>query len=101
LRETRILIPVTIAALTPPGNNDLLAIDFQLQKVREKGPVVDAVETLIAQLRSLHGAIRTPRVANVDHSLDTFKWVSIGAKQILEESYPVAAHRTLFHHVIK
>jgi hypothetical protein len=79
LRETRILIPVTIAALTPPGNNDLLAIDFQLQKVREKGPVVDAVETLIAQLRSLHGAIRTPRVANVDHSLDTFKWVSIGA----------------------
>jgi hypothetical protein len=62
---------------------------------------VDAVETLIAQLRSLHGAIRTPRVANVDHSLDTFKWVSIGAKQILEESYPVAAHRTLSHHVIK
>jgi hypothetical protein len=48
LRKTRILIPVTIAALTPPGNIDPLAIDFQLQKVREKGPVVDAVETLRA-----------------------------------------------------
>src|SRR5262245_5674916 len=49
---------------------DLLAIDFQLYKVRVKGPVLDAVETLIPELRSLYGAIRIPCVANIDRPLN-------------------------------
>jgi hypothetical protein len=72
---------------------DLLAIDFQLSKVCVKGPVVDAVETLIPELRSLYGAIRIPRVANIDRPLNTLKGVSVRTEKILEESYPVAAHR--------
>jgi hypothetical protein len=63
--------------------------------VRIKPPVVDVVETLISTLRSFYGTIRTPRVANFDYPLSTLKWVSIGTEQILEESYPIAAHRCL------
>jgi hypothetical protein len=54
---------------------------------------VDAVETLIPELRSLYGAIRIPRVANIDRPLNTLKGVSVRTEQILEESYPTAAHR--------
>jgi hypothetical protein len=32
---------------------DLLAVDFQLQEIRVKGPVVAPVDTLVAELRSL------------------------------------------------
>ena len=32
---------------------------------------MDAVETLIPELRSLYGAIRIPRVANIDRPLNT------------------------------
>jgi hypothetical protein len=38
---------------------------------------VDAVETLIPELRSLYGAIRIPRVANIDRPLNTLKGVSV------------------------
>jgi hypothetical protein len=62
---------------------------------------VDAVETLIPELRSLYGAIRIPRVANIDRPLNTLKGVSVRTEQILEESYPVAAHRTLSHQSIQ
>jgi len=50
---------------------------------------VDAVETLMPQLGSLHGAIRIPRMANIDRQLNTLKGVSVRTEQILEESYPV------------
>jgi hypothetical protein len=52
---------------------------------------VDAVETLIPELRGLYGAIRIPRAANIDRPLNTLKGVSVRTEQILEESYPVAA----------
>jgi hypothetical protein len=58
---------------------------------------MDAAETLIPELRCPYGAIRTSRVANIDHPLNTLKRVSVRTEQILEESYPVAAHRTLSH----
>src|SRR5262249_8358429 len=45
------------------------------------------------ELRSLYSAIRVPRVANIDCPLNTLKGVSVRTEQILEESYPVAAHR--------
>jgi hypothetical protein len=48
---------------------------------------VDAVETLIPELRSLYGAIRIPRVANIDRPLNTLKGVSVRTEQILEENY--------------
>ena len=43
---------------------------------------MDAVETLIPVLRSLYGAIRIPRVANIDHLLNALKGVSVRTEQI-------------------
>jgi hypothetical protein len=45
------------------------------------------LETLIPEFRSFYGAIRIPGVAN--------KGVSVRTEQILKETYPIAAHRTL------
>jgi hypothetical protein len=51
------------------------------------------METLVSEFRCLYGAIRTPRVTNLNYPPNAPEWVPIRTKQIFEKTYPVTSHR--------
>jgi hypothetical protein len=67
-------------------------INLQLQFVRMKRPVRNTVIALESTSSGFDGAISISCAAYGDLILKTLVWMTIGAEEILEESYGVRGH---------